>query len=89
MAENQAPTATKSRRDQFGERLKKKYPDREFADDEALFGADELRVLRELLSLDPRPHYHRDEEREYGMPFMERDVRFRVEGNVLYVLGIL
>lgn len=29
---------TKSRRDQFGERLKKKYPDREYADDEALFG---------------------------------------------------
>ena len=58
-------------------------------DDEALFGADELRVLRELLWLDPRPHYHRDEERAYGMPFMKYDVRFRVEGNVLYVLGIL
>lgn len=28
----------KSRRDEFGERLKKKYPDREYADDEALFG---------------------------------------------------
>lgn len=28
----------KSRRDQFGERLKKKYPEREYADDEALFG---------------------------------------------------
>ncbi|MDE6345376.1 MAG: hypothetical protein K2L55_01735 [Muribaculaceae bacterium] len=28
----------KSRRDIFGERLKKKYPDREYADDEALFG---------------------------------------------------
>lgn len=28
----------KSRRDQFGERLKKKYPDREYSDDEALFG---------------------------------------------------
>lgn len=28
----------KSRRDQFGERLKKKYPDREYADEEALFG---------------------------------------------------
>lgn len=27
-----------SRRDQFGERLKKKYPDREYTDDEALFG---------------------------------------------------
>lgn len=38
MAENQTPTPPKSRREQFGERLKKKYPDREFADDEALFG---------------------------------------------------
>lgn len=28
----------KSRRDQLGERLKKKYPDREYTDDEALFG---------------------------------------------------
>lgn len=28
----------KSRRDQLGERLKKRYPDREYADDEALFG---------------------------------------------------
>lgn len=28
----------RSRRDQFGERLKRKYPDREYADDEALFG---------------------------------------------------
>ena len=55
---------------------------------EAMFAADDLRALRELLSLDPRPHYHSDEEREYGMPFMEYDVRFRVEGNVLYVLGI-
>ena len=35
MAENQEQ---KSRRDAFGERLKAKYPDREYADDEALFG---------------------------------------------------
>lgn len=39
MAENQTPTPpTKSKRELFGERLKKKYPDREYADDEALFG---------------------------------------------------
>lgn len=38
MAENQTQAPTKSRREQFGERLKQKYPDREFADDEALFG---------------------------------------------------
>ena len=38
MAENQTTTPPKSKRDQFGERLKKKYPDRDYADDEALFG---------------------------------------------------
>lgn len=39
MAENQTPTApAKSKRELFGERLKKKYPDRDYADDEALFG---------------------------------------------------
>lgn len=39
MAETQTPTTpTKSKRDLFGERLKKKYPDREFADDEEMFG---------------------------------------------------
>lgn len=35
MAENKQ---VQSRRDQLGERLKKRYPDREYADDEALFG---------------------------------------------------
>ena len=39
MAENQNTSVPeKSKRELFGERLKKKYPDREYADDEALFG---------------------------------------------------
>lgn len=38
MAETQTPTGSRSRRDQYVARLKKKYPDREYADDEALFG---------------------------------------------------
>lgn len=38
MAENQTPSASKSKRKKFGERLKEKYPDRDYADDEALFG---------------------------------------------------
>lgn len=43
MAETQTPVKSAgaqqmSRRAQFGERLKKKYPDKEYADDEALFG---------------------------------------------------
>jgi len=37
MAENQN-NAPQSKRAMFGERMKKRYPDREFADDEALFG---------------------------------------------------
>ena len=44
--------------------------------------------LKEVLSLDPRPHYHDDASREYGMPFKGRDVRFRVENGVLHVTSI-
>ena len=51
--------------------------------------ADELRVLRQTLALDPRPHYHQDAWREYGMPFGCWDVHFRVEEGILYVLDIL
>ena len=47
--------------------------------------SDDLQVLRETLSLDPRPHYHRDDEREYGMPFMGYDIRFTVADGVLRV----
>ena len=46
----------------------------------------DLRVLTEVLALDPRPHYQDDPEREYGLPFMGRDVRFRVSNGVLHVL---
>ncbi len=38
MAENQTPSPSQSKREKLGERLKQKYPDREYADDEALFG---------------------------------------------------
>ena len=54
----------------------------------ALFNTADLRVLKELLALDPRPHYHHDDTREYGMPFKGLDVRFRVSEGTLYVLNI-
>ena len=51
---------------------------------EKLFAPADLAVLKEALSLDPRPHYHDDPQRPYGMPFMDYDVRFRVvEGRVV------
>ena len=53
---------------------------------------DVLESLREVLSLDPRPAYHEDPQREYGMSFSGYNVRFRVddgmEDKTLYVLSI-
>ena len=51
------------------------------------FSDGDLAVLRELLALDPRPHYHDDEQREYGMPFMGYDVRFRVADDAFTYFG--
>lgn len=51
--------------------------------------AADLGVLCRTLALDPRPHYHRDDSREYGMPFMGWDVRFQVSGDVLHVLKLV
>ena len=48
----------------------------------------DLAVLREVLSLDPRPSYHDDSSKVYGMSFAGRNVRFKVEDNILTVLGI-
>lgn len=48
--------------------------------------ADELEVLEEILSQDPRPRYHDDPERIYGMPFLDYDIRFKVRDNVLTVV---
>ena len=52
------------------------------------FSAAELQALMATLRQDPRPQYHDDAERVYGMPFAGRDVRFRVSGNVLKVVFV-
>lgn len=45
-----------------------------------------LRILRQVLELDPRPHYQNDPQKVYGMPFEGRDIHFRVEDDVLTVI---
>ena len=52
------------------------------------FTDTELSSLKGVLSQDPRPQYHDDPERIYGMPFAGRDVKFKVEGNILTITGI-
>lgn len=54
----------------------------------AQFSANDLKALLAILSEDPRPQYHDDAQRVYGLPFSGRDVRFRVGGNRLVVVGI-
>ena len=50
---------------------------------------DELTTLREVLSQDPRPAYQNDPGRVYGLSYAGKDVRFRVEGDVLSVIEIV
>ena len=42
------------------------------------FSAERLQALRGILSADPRPHYHADEQRVYAFEFAGREVKFRV-----------
>lgn len=53
------------------------------------FTADELMALRDLLVQDPRPRYHDDSARVYGMPYAGRDVKFRVADGTVTVVEAL
>lgn len=52
------------------------------------YSSDELAALRKVLSLDPRPHYQDNPEKVYGMIYAGKDVKFRVEGDVLTVMEV-
>jgi len=43
----------------------------------------------EVLSLDPRPRYHTDVMRVYGMPYAGRDVKFHTDGETLFVIDVV
>jgi hypothetical protein len=53
-----------------------------------LFNKEELLGLEEVLSFDPRPQYHNDPTRIYGMPFAGKDILFRVDDDILTVVGV-
>ena len=52
----------------------------------SLFSPSDLETLRQTLSLDPRPSFHDDAERIYGMLFGNYDVRFLVEDDTVKVV---
>ena len=54
-----------------------------------LFGDEDYAALYKILELDPRPQYHNDPGRVYGMSFGGYDVRFVVDGEVLTVVDVV
>lgn len=55
-----------------------------------MFNEADYSALYKILELDPRPQYHNDPERVYGMPFGGYDVRFKVSADgVLEVVEIV
>lgn len=54
----------------------------------AVFKTEEVDALKGILSQDPRPQYHDNPARIYGLVFKGKDVKFKVEGSTLSVVGI-
>ncbi len=47
---------------------------------------EDICILTEILSQDPRPHYHDDPERIYAFEFSRYKIKFRVQNNTLNVI---
>ena len=52
------------------------------------FSPEQRKALLGVLAHDPRPSYQDDPERIYGLPFADKDIKFRVAGNTLTVVAI-
>lgn len=52
------------------------------------FSPNDVKTIVAALEQDPRPHYHNDPDRIYGMPFAGKDVRFRVADGKAIVVSI-
>ncbi|MBR3762549.1 MAG: tRNA (N6-threonylcarbamoyladenosine(37)-N6)-methyltransferase TrmO [Lachnospiraceae bacterium] len=55
----------------------------------ARFPAEKQAAIIAVLKQDPRPSYHNDPTRKYGVAFAGHDVRFVVDGEVLTVIEVL
>lgn len=53
------------------------------------FDNKKMEMLREILKQDPRPQYHHDDNRVYGMSFDGKDIRFKVSNGVLTVCDVV
>lgn len=73
----------------FSDEHKGDFVEVEFSDEAcSALDNEQINALREVLSLDPRPSYQDDEERLYGLSFDSYQVKFRYEGQKIYVVEI-
>ena len=73
----------------FSEEHKNDYAEVEFCDEVINRLSDEqVKMLSEILSLDPRPSYQSDENRIYGLSFEDYQVKFRCDNKKIYVTEI-
>lgn len=49
---------------------------------------NEIEIVKELISLDPRPRYQNDPERVYGMKYRDLDIRFMILGKKAKILEV-
>ncbi len=54
----------------------------------SVFSAEQKEVLLSILSNDPRPAYHRDCNRIYGLSFAHKEIKFKVENNIISVVSV-
>lgn len=54
----------------------------------AFFPKEKIHTLIQILSQDPRPGFHHDEKRVYGMKFSGYEIKFRVSGNILHIISV-
>ena len=43
-------------------------------------------ILKQILEQDPRPHYHDDPDRIYGMQYNGKDIHFKVKDKTLFII---
>ena len=43
-------------------------------------------TLKKILEQDPRPHYHDDPDRIYGMQYNGKDIHFKVKDKTLFIV---
>jgi hypothetical protein len=53
-----------------------------------LLNEKQREALEKTLALDPRPHFHNDPTKVYGMKFDGMDIHFTVDGKILNVIEL-